>query len=109
MSSKTMENGCPPLVNGSKGKGLWKKVKYQLVEYHSLPGFLRDNEYILDHYRSEWPLKQVLLSIFSIHNETLNVWTYGFYPICYFISIHRFSAFSSLFYFLYAMENCWLN
>ena len=58
-----------------KGKRLWKKVKYQLVEYHSLPGYLRDNEFIIGHYRSEWPLKQVLLSIFTIHNETLNVWT----------------------------------
>lgn len=64
-------------LSGKEGKGtrLWKKVKYQLVEYHSLPAFLRDNEYIIGHYRSEWPLKQVLLSIFTIHNETLNVWT----------------------------------
>ncbi|CAN4083047.1 unnamed protein product [Withania somnifera] len=64
-----------------KGKRLWKKVKYQLVEYHSLPGYLKDNEYILGHYRSEWPLKQVLLSVFTIHNETLNVWTHliGFF------------------------------
>lgn len=58
-----------------KGKKLWKRVRCQLVEYHSLPGYLRDNEYILGHYRSEWPLKQVILSIFTIHNETLNVWT----------------------------------
>ncbi|KAL3526898.1 hypothetical protein ACH5RR_011554 [Cinchona calisaya] len=64
-----------------KGKRLWKKVKYQLVEYHSLPGYLKDNEYILGHYRAEWPLKHTLLSIFSIHNETLNVWTHliGFF------------------------------
>jgi len=52
-----------------------KKSKYQLLEYNSLPAFLRDNEFILDYYRSEWPLKQIILSIFSIHNETLNVWT----------------------------------
>ncbi|MDD0148556.1 hypothetical protein PSY31_22985, partial [Shigella flexneri] len=58
-----------------KGKNLWKKVKYQLVEYHSLPGYLKDNEYIVGYYRSEWPLRQTLLSVFSIHNETLNVWT----------------------------------
>lgn len=58
-----------------KGKRLWKKVKYQLVEYNSLPAFLKDNEYIIGHYRSEWPLKQILLSTFTIHNETLNVWT----------------------------------
>ncbi|XP_022863361.1 heptahelical transmembrane protein 4-like [Olea europaea var. sylvestris] len=64
-----------------KGKQLWKKVRYRLVEYHSLPGYLKDNEYILRHYRSEWPLKQTLLSIFTIHNETLNVWTHllGFF------------------------------
>ncbi|CDP02615.1 unnamed protein product [Coffea canephora] len=64
-----------------KGKRLWKKVKYQLVEYHSLPGYLKDNEYILGHYRSGWPLKHILLSIFTIHNETLNVWTHliGFF------------------------------
>ncbi|XP_021851255.1 heptahelical transmembrane protein 4 isoform X4 [Spinacia oleracea] len=63
------------------GKRLWKKVKYQLIEYHSLPPYLRDNEYILSHYRCEWPLKQLLLSIFTIHNETLNVWTHliGFF------------------------------
>ncbi|XP_048335132.2 heptahelical transmembrane protein 4 isoform X2 [Ziziphus jujuba] len=81
MSSETMENSGTSLVKGSKRQRLWKKVKYQLVEYHMLPGYLRDNEYIVGHYRSEWPLKQVLLSIFSIHNETLNVWTHliGFF------------------------------
>lgn len=69
------EDGSRVFMEDGKGKKLWKKVKYQLIEYHSLPGFLRDNEFIVGHYRSEWPLKQVLLSIFSIHNETLNVWT----------------------------------
>lgn len=58
-----------------KRRRLWHKVKYQLVEYHALPAYLRDNEYIIGHYRSEWPIKQILLSIFTIHNETLNVWT----------------------------------
>lgn len=54
---------------------LWSKVKYQLVEFHALPEYLRDNDYILRHYRADWPLKHALLSIFSIHNETLNIWT----------------------------------
>lgn len=62
-------------LKDGKGVRLWKKLKYQLVEYNSLPAYLRDNEYILGHYRAEWPLKQVFLNIFSIHNETLNVWT----------------------------------
>lgn len=81
-----METGEPASVYaalesccaGKEGKGrrLWKKVKYQLVEYHSLPGYMKDNEYILGYYRAEWPLKQIFLSVFSIHNETLNVWTH---------------------------------
>ncbi|GLU20144.1 hypothetical protein SLE2022_363570 [Rubroshorea leprosula] len=82
VSSETIEKrtACSS-SKGGKGKRLWKKVKYQLVEFHSLPGYLRDNEYIIGHYRSEWPLKQTLLSIFTIHNETLNVWTHliGFF------------------------------
>ncbi|XAR48431.1 hypothetical protein NMG60_11031253 [Bertholletia excelsa] len=68
------------------GKGNTKKAvkrarQEQLVEYHSLPGYLKDNEFILGYYRSEWPLKQVFLSIFGIHNETLNIWTHliGFF------------------------------
>lgn len=69
------ENEREPCSKQGKGKRFWKKVKYQLVEYHSLPGYLRDNEFIIGHYRSEWPMKQVLLSMFTLHNETLNVWT----------------------------------
>ncbi|KAK8446385.1 hypothetical protein SEVIR_9G480950v4 [Setaria viridis] len=41
-------------------------------EYGALPGYLRDNEYIHRHYRCEWPLPQLLLSAFPIHNETLS-------------------------------------
>ncbi|KAG2239396.1 hypothetical protein Bca52824_091827 [Brassica carinata] len=75
--SKTVEKK----KHNEKGKRLWQRVKYQLVEYHALPAYLRDNEYIIGHYRSEWPIKQILLSIFTIHNETLNVWTHliGFF------------------------------
>ena len=73
--SETIEKLPASVSREGKGKRLWNKVKYQLVEYHSLPGYLRDNEFIVGHYRSEWPLKQVLLSVFTIHNETLNVWT----------------------------------
>ncbi|CAL4921592.1 unnamed protein product [Urochloa decumbens] len=67
---------------GKRGAGVRRRKKrYGLVEYRALPGYLRDNEYIHRHYRCEWPLPQVLLSAFSIHNETLNVWTHliGFF------------------------------
>lgn len=81
MSSETAEsepdceNGSRSFLKEGKSKRFWRGVKYQLVEYHTLPAYLRDNEYILRYYRSEWPLKQVFLSIFYIHNETLNIWT----------------------------------
>lgn len=57
----------PKVENGRK--------KYKLLKFQDLPEHLRTNEYILKHYRSDWPFKQALGSLFSIHNETLNVWT----------------------------------
>uniref|UniRef100_A0A0A9FW88 Uncharacterized protein n=1 Tax=Arundo donax TaxID=35708 RepID=A0A0A9FW88_ARUDO len=60
-------------MGGGGGKG--KKNRYGLVECCALPGYLWDNEYILWHHRCKWPLPQVLLSTFTTHNETLNVWT----------------------------------
>ncbi|WVZ55861.1 hypothetical protein U9M48_006467 [Paspalum notatum var. saurae] len=53
----------------------------ELVSYDKLPEFLKHNEFIVDHYRSEWPVKDALLSAFAIHNETINVWTHliGFF------------------------------
>lgn len=41
----------------------------------SRPAFLQHNEFILHYYRSEGPLKEALLSVFALHNETINVWT----------------------------------
>ncbi|KAF0914241.1 hypothetical protein E2562_027807 [Oryza meyeriana var. granulata] len=70
-------------VDGGDG-GVAKRCcerKYELVSYDLLPAFLKHNEFIIDYYRSEWPIKQALLSAFSVHNETINVWTHliGFF------------------------------
>ncbi|XP_002960615.2 heptahelical transmembrane protein 4 [Selaginella moellendorffii] len=69
----TDRDECPG--SPSKARRLLQKA-YNLVDYHALPDYLRDNEYILKHYRVNWPLKQTILSMFSIHNETLNFWTH---------------------------------
>jgi hypothetical protein len=69
-------------ANGNKARQLWQKVKkkYELLEYHLVPEYLQDNEFVLRHYRSDWPIWDSLLSIFSLHNETVNIWTSAFLP-----------------------------
>ncbi|KAF5177240.1 Heptahelical transmembrane protein [Thalictrum thalictroides] len=50
--------------------------RYDLVSYRELPDYMKDNEFILNHYRANWPLKVAFFSLFRWHNETLNVWTH---------------------------------
>ncbi|CAM8960418.1 unnamed protein product [Rhodiola kirilowii] len=54
---------------------------YELVSFKELPKYMKDNEFILNYYRANWPLKQAFFSLFRWHNETLNVWTHllGFF------------------------------
>ncbi|KAL2227982.1 UNVERIFIED_CONTAM: Heptahelical transmembrane protein 2 [Sesamum indicum] len=60
----------------ANGGGDNMKKGGRLVKYEALPEYLKDNEFITDYYRCEWPLKDIVLSIFSVHNETLNIWTH---------------------------------
>lgn len=70
----------------SPPRGLWRRRgglrrrrlsrKRPLVDFDNLPEYLRDNEYILKHYRADWPLKSAFFSLFYLHNESLNIWTH---------------------------------
>lgn len=58
---------------GSEGKT--KVVDVKLKTYDELPEYMKENEFIRGHYRSEWPIKHAFFSLFRWHNETLDVWT----------------------------------
>ncbi|KAK4604507.1 hypothetical protein RGQ29_012839 [Quercus rubra] len=53
-----------------------KTKRFALVSFWELPDYMKDNEFIHNYYRANWPLKEALFSIFRWHNETLNVWTH---------------------------------
>ncbi|CAA7393622.1 unnamed protein product [Spirodela intermedia] len=87
------EHGSRQALLPKEGKegSLENARKLELVDYDSLPKYLKHNEFILRYYRCEWPLKDAILSIFSIHNETVNVWTHliGFFL---FLSLTLYAA-----------------
>jgi len=47
-----------------------------LLKYDECPEYLKSNPYIRTGYRSAQSLPQCLRSVFSFHNETLNIWTH---------------------------------
>ena len=40
------------------------------------PVYLRDNQFIKDYYRVNYDIRDVLRSLFRIHNETGNIWSH---------------------------------
>ncbi|CAA2961264.1 heptahelical transmembrane 1-like [Olea europaea subsp. europaea] len=63
-------------ISCKKKIGKTKRKIYPLLSFHELPDYMKDNEYILNYYRVNWPLKEAFFSLFRWHNETLNVWTH---------------------------------
>ena len=53
-------------------------LRQRLKTWNTIPDFLRDNEYIRTGYRANWSVKEAFLSLFQLHNETLNIWTHLF-------------------------------
>ena len=47
-----------------------------LYLYEEIPLWMRDNSFIRTGYRAHYTVRQCLLSLFTIHNETANIWTH---------------------------------
>lgn len=47
-----------------------------LKSFTELPDYLQDNEFIHSYYRPNLGVKNTLLSLFNLHNETGNIWTH---------------------------------
>ncbi|XP_065180295.1 adiponectin receptor protein-like [Sycon ciliatum] len=65
------------------------KRKLGLLDYHRLPAWLQDNNYILTRYRPQLnSFKLCFRSIFSLHTETGNIWTHliGWLGFCCFVA-----------------------
>ena len=68
-----------PAKPRGRGAGAWRRVRAKtaaLQAFQSIPDYLRDNPYIRSGYRVDWSPKDCILSLFKVHNETLNIWTH---------------------------------
>lgn len=63
-----------------------KKSKDCLREWEEIPEYLKWNEFITGGYRCHFTWRQCIQSLFTLHNETMNVWTHlgGFLLFFYF-------------------------
>ena len=48
-----------------------------LVHFQVAPSYLQDNPFIRTGYRMDLTWKEAALSVFQLHNESMNIWTHG--------------------------------
>lgn len=63
-----------------------------LYDYHEAPPFLLGNPHIKSGYRGYLPTKLCLKSLFTLHNESINIWSHLLVGLFFFI--HYFTDYS---------------
>ncbi|CAH8522415.1 unnamed protein product [Heterobilharzia americana] len=64
---------------------LWKQG-WKVVHHHSLPHWLKDNDFLLRGHRPQLPsFRECFRSMFRVHTETGNIWTHLIGFICFLI------------------------
>ncbi|GAA57070.1 ADIPOR-like receptor CG5315 [Clonorchis sinensis] len=64
---------------------LWKQG-WKVVHHHSLPHWLKDNDFLLRGHRPQLPsFRECFRSIFRLHTETGNIWTHLIGFVCFLI------------------------
>lgn len=53
-----------------------RQVTAYLAEYNDVEAHLQENEFIKRYYRKGYSFKRSFFSLFSLHNETGNIWTH---------------------------------
>lgn len=79
-------SGAKKIKKKKKKKPQKTRKRGELMSFSELPEYMKDNEYILNYYRAEWSIRDAFFSVFSFHNESLNVWTLVLSVLTTFIS-----------------------
>jgi adiponectin receptor len=62
----------------------WSKDRLKMYKFDQVPEYMQDNEFILGSYRSGYTYYESFISLFHLHNESVNVWShlFGFVFFC---------------------------
>ena len=83
-----------PPSHGPNERFPWYRREWlTTITFDECPEYLKDNEFIRCGYRSGFTYRQSYLSLFHIHNETVNVWTHllGFL-LCIFLIVYTWTS-----------------
>lgn len=74
MIDRTVEETITENQEQQSTQSIIKYYRSLTTEYHSLPAHVPE-PYIMSSYRVNLTFKEALLSLFALHNETMNIWT----------------------------------